>query len=75
MTDTEIDALWLAHRDAEDMRAFGRAVADAAYKKVITHCSARPAKLEKVFRGDYCTGAADEAFACADEVKKFRSER
>jgi hypothetical protein len=40
MTDAEIDALWIAHRASGDMRAFGRAVADAAERAALAEPAA-----------------------------------
>lgn len=47
MTDNEIDALWLAHRDAGDTRAFARSVADACYRRSEAATHEARMKIEK----------------------------
>lgn len=73
MTDAEIDALWIAHRESGDMHGFGRAVADEAYAKALKVCDDRWQDTRLI--DAHHTGVAMGAEYCANDIHELRGKR
>ena len=72
MKDADIDALWIQHRDAGDVRAFARAVADAAFE--LAAMTAEDHTPEKIDRSrPLAAHVTGKRISLA--IRKLRSER
>jgi hypothetical protein len=72
MTDAEIDALWIAHCASGDMRAFGRAVADAAERAALAAPQGEPVRLQCTTCGTVYADGVPPAAPQGKAVQQWR---